>query len=352
MQFRREMGIMYDAIFLIQIQFSEDAMADHISRKTSEPEKMFRFCYSCINKFPMKIPEQLKALFYYDGYNISFMSQEFSNMSVDESSFDTFEAILKDTDLLFENLLRYYFDDTVFDVRDSKLLYDKISHLSCPEEIKLSLMCILNDFEQTMDSVVSLLKTSYQHTEKMHILHQNIIRKAFEEYEQENTQRALEKMGMKDIEDDERDIVCSISLFHDLIIISKYNPVTETLGLVLGIHAFELLDIESEFNHITIESYSDILNSPIKRKIYELLCKYKELTPTDIARMAFTTQSTAGRNLNSMSSEKAIVISRRTKLSVYYSLNPEYFKQAKVIHDKYVNKLSELHAETVSVSKV
>ncbi len=344
MIFKREPGIITDSVQMLTIFFNREYYTEKISKSNHDLELELRIFDKYIKIFEHKIPKYLSPFFYCDGNISSLINLILDDyLSEDRSDFNEFLQYIKDN-ISVEKLLTHYFGDD-FPEETSELI-NKIFEYNIKDSIKLSFIFCINNFDSVIIDVTNILKTSYSVACDFHNENADLVKEIYEKINSDSIKDSLCLCLGTDKESIEKS-VCSISLAAPSIMICKPESQTDAMLIILGEYCQYAIDSKISYSNVSIETLSEILYNPLKRTIVEYLCKNKEINPTVAAKITWSSPSTSGRTLTAMLGDSILYISRKTKLSVYYSLREEYLLYAKKYMIDYLSQQIELYNTNV-----
>ena len=203
---------------------------------------------------------------------------------------------------------------------------DAIKALSYDDGVKLNISCLLFDFDRVASLLAEWFIKVYEKVRAYHERRAEGIKARYELIASDEGFRRYEALLKFDRESFDGAFV-SISLLNtEIVYCSHRSP--DALYLLLGENSVDLSDDERKTEAEAADGLLLALGNKTRVGIFRALCRHGEMNLTELAAALGCPMTTLCRNIEILSDNGIIYISRRQGLKIYYRLNAKQIKRA------------------------
>lgn len=336
MKYDERMGMVYDTIYFGVLLFNYDRIISYLQKQFGIIKEDLKYFERLKNVVPAP-PSELYPLFYYNLSDPSYLTNYmFNNFEYGKENFNDFLFKMEHDSDMLSDIICYYFngkyDFAVINDLNGYELTREIINLPYEQDLIVSLLHIVTEFADVMNSLLSYLDVVYSSLKELYILAKPNIDNMLSLYTDE---RYLRQYHANEtiILYENADSAFSLSLLNIVLIFQKGNK------YIFGICSYDYLE-----SNIQIEptDFFETLGNPVKSQIIHFLCE-DEFTATQLADKMFVSRQTITRHLFWLANSRFIQVSKKSGPEVYYFINPNFFKTAKFISMKHIENLEKIY---------
>lgn len=332
------MGMIYDVISYGVIYFNKESRIQDLKDYDFNVEAFLAY-YNEANKLCPSLPEALLPFFYYsklDGCS-SFLTVWMDDMlNYHKDTFSDYLQQLRNKGLLRERLYNHLFagafkdEKVVINLSDGEGLVKLVRSQKWSDQMKVQVLYLLYNLDEVSVLLVNTLKTIGKHIAHLHAKYRDILDANLKETITDEAEivTCFEKRYSMEDRNISNDFI-SFCLIHQYVIKGKGDHAEDgSFVFVCGLKyraLFKRADVQVD---VTFEAFAKIVGDPIMLKMIKLLKEHDEMTLTELAQFAYTSNTTVCRKIDKLGLEKVITTSRTEGSKIYYCLNMDYFAAA------------------------
>ena len=327
MKYVMHLGVLHDVLAYGVLHFNFKAVREYYERSAGYFEDAYVHYDKLKSQMP-PIPRSLYAFFYTNGKKSSFISYfMFSEFDFFKDTFDDFLLILEEYVDIPSRMLAHFFDEQGIEDDISEDLtksLQRILELESDNDLKVSLVTILVNWEQQRGLLLNYLRHAYPIIEKYH---EQLYDDSIKMIAKFSSERFLDKLRQYLEIDGHINIKkqsISISYLNSFLVMSRYNR-QEQYVFVMGKYGETVVDRVLNFEFKTPHELFDIMGKPIIRKLLE--CLYiQDYTATQLTDKLHTSRQSISRHLLWIHDFMLIRVSKKNGPEIYYTINASYFQ--------------------------
>jgi len=329
-RFLKDPGFLYDLFFLFVLRFNKEYCLKNCvsnSNKDADIES-----YNTLNSELGEISDKLLPFFYLKEDGKSFMTQYYFERltadSLESCNIATVLDAVKTTDLIAEQMIRFYFpmlsDDQVILCKSS---FVEISRRICTSEysaeVKNSLYTFFLDPEQTLHQLYYSLLDVKQFVSKKH---EREYEKVLGLIQQFNAEQVLEILSATSSISISSSFLDELSVSFCLCVKDCVKLYTQEVYLLLLGSDYEtrIVELQSQMQRPALDLLGTVLSEQNRIDLLDLIYKKGEVTIHDIEEELGLAGTNAYYHL-SMMLRIGMVKTRNRGRTLLYSFNEEYF---------------------------
>ena len=346
-------GIIYDVIYYGIIYYCKPAVIKNFSDHIDNPNEAFGF-FEEVNNSCKTLPLYLLPFFYYDGYNISALS-EYLKLFLEESD-DLYNLKMVNYLDLIQNTEKFkkVFFDHLFSnlnnndshklVKGDTIVQSRaIDNKPWPTEMKMQTALLINNFANTVNILHDYLKEIYKHVLELHKKYDKIVQKRIQETKDKEMLIYYEKLySLSEARAAKQPF--TLCFMNQFMFWNVCNSQGETLFL-FGNMVKAPLKKQSASEPIEIRDLLSILGDDTKFLIIQTIQRYGSLAMTDVSRLAHIATSTASPLINLLARKNILLESHKEGQKVYFYVNTEALDSAIDSFAAFIKNLISLRGE-------
>lgn len=269
--------------------------------------------YNTINFTPK---DRYRAFFDYSNFNYSFMIYLLFSHINDISTINEFIKILENKDYILESISNFFANKPFLDIEETFLL-----ELDSKNTIS-SLLLILNSYEIVLKELTKDLKNLSNIISNKFIINKDKLKQTenLNEYE-----KIIHEYEFK---------VDEIS-YYGISLLNPYGMKKNRDVWIFGYLAKLEYNNQSTVLHLTYDNIMSTLSNQISMDIIQLLSQKNFLTANELAEKLNWSVPVLYKYLSDLRYKHAIIVHKEKRIN-FYSINPEFFRQAeKIISRKF-----------------
>ena len=351
MKYVMHLGVLHDVLAYGVLHFNFKAVREYYERSAGYFEDAYVHYDKLKSQMP-PIPRSLYAFFYSNGKKRSFISEfMFSEFDYFKNTFDDFLLILEEYVDIPSRLLTHFFDEQGIEDDMSEDLtksLQRILELESDNDLKVSLVTIMINWEQQRGLLLDYLRHAYPIIEKYH---EQLYNSSIKFIAKLSSGRFFDNLGFYFSIDEDLSIkkqVISISYLNSFLVMYRYNH-QKQYAFIMGKYAEVIVNKVLQYKDSTLQNLFDALSHPVKLETLELLneCEY---TATKLSEKLHVSRQMVNRHLLQLNDLMLIRVSRRNGPEIYYTINAECFQTMQPIVARFLMKFAR-HGENISEEK-
>lgn len=351
MKYVMHLGVLYDVLAYGVLHFNFKAVREYCERSAGYFEDAYVHYDKLKSQMP-PIPRSLYAFFYTNGKKSSFMSYlMFSEFDYFKNTFDDFLLILEEYVDIPSRLLAHFFDEQGIEDDMSEDLtksLQRILELEANDELKVSLVTILINWEQQRGLLLDYLRHAYLIIEKYHEQLYNSSIKFITKLSSGKFFDNLELYCSLEKNVNIKKQVISISYLNSFLVLYRYNHQNQ-YAFIVGKFAEIIIKKNLQYEFMSPQSFFEAIAHPIRNKILGLLYEH-DYTATQLTDIIHVSRQCVNRHLLWLNDMMVIRVSRRNGPEIYYTINAECFQAMQPIVARFLVKFAR-HGENISEEK-
>jgi hypothetical protein len=335
MGFDYKPGAIYDTAFYIVARLFEEAIVERVyGRRTQEPEVVehnMRF-YNLLKERTPEVSTLLAPFCYCNSQQAPFLLQYVADhINFDNGTPSNFKALFEDVEKSRAYFIEVYFPKLNERERERLLPLDDINYLNSvivdsdiEDKYQSTLLAFLLNYESNSQLLLNTITQQYACVLEFHQENAPFIEslKAQVRSKENGTKEKLVRyFGLTE----QKRGAYTFSLLNPYEV--HYDEKSNRHAFRLGDKFSEILNYESEYNHITYASFAKVLSSPAKSLIFNMFLEYKHLKPGDIIDATRLSTQTVYTHLDSMLAERLLTFADKEGKKYILTLNETYFNK-------------------------
>ena len=233
-----------------------------------------------------------------------------------------------------QRVFQYYLNEPVEPSNLAKKTFiKKILKLDYDENLSLQLINLWAEYNRVYQMLFDYLMRSYKAVSELYEKEKKLLCNRIKLIESDHFLQRLTAIpgfaysGKKNVQ-------FSVSLLNVLVVLQKGTAETG-YKLILGQCCHENLHLRASYNQITPNEICTALGDPIKAGILKLLNTH-EYTATQLSEIMVYSRQTINRHLLWLLDYMFIIVTRKTGLEIYYSINRDFFAYAEAALLQYI----------------
>jgi len=328
----RNVGYIYDLMFLFAVNFNLEQMSDRIDDETHiSKEKLIDFVRNEMHPYFGEINEDLYVFFHIIECGKCLISQGFFKIKYfDTINFENFLARVSDKDEMLLQFTKFYFygldkNSAIEASRSKEKLFALIKGSKYTHEEKTKLYEFVIDPDRYIDLLIKELTEKNALLEKYYEEHYGEVIKLFNELDMEKLPEHVLEVFNESLENDKGDSLpvanISFCLLNREVVAYRWNE--EKAFAILGVYFENVLDRIKKGRAPEITEFGDVICEPSRVGILNYMLEKGEVICKELEKRFNFSGTTAYHHLTMMV-RVGIVKTRLEKKTVIYSLNRKY----------------------------
>jgi len=326
-----EVGKLYDTVFYIVTRLFENVTIERVYKKvtkTADLEYDMRF-YNKLKDICPGISSDLAPFCYCAAEQPAFLIQYMTdNINFDNGTLNNLNALFSDIKSSKEYFVDLHFPKLSKNDRERLRVTKEVDFINSTirqseiaEKYQSDFLAFFLTYEYRVQTLLASINTIYHYVDRLHRQNAEFIQSIINQLD-DPTVNAKGTILRYFALTEEKQIVYMFSLLNPYGVHYLKRPYHYPFRV--GEKFLTTLSFESEYNHLTFESFAKNILSPARAEIFHLFFEYKNLCAGDIIEATQLSRYTVYTHLNDMLYEKIIVHADAKGSVLRYSLNEDY----------------------------
>ena len=349
LKYNYEVGKLYDVIFYIVTWLFEETMIERVYTKfskTADLEYDMRFYNELKSRCP-DISTDLIPFCYCTPQQVSFLIRYFGDhINFDNGTLENLIGLLSDTEKSKNFFIDLHFPklseadrQKIYEAKDVKYINSILMKSDLETAYQSTFLSFFLAFDTYIPLLTETVEMVYPYVDSQHRQNTDFIESIIEQLNNSDVQ-AQEKILRYFALTEEKQIVFMFSLLNPYGVAYWRKP--HHHPFTLGEKFLTTLSFESDYNHVTYESFSRVSYAGSRKDIFRMFLKYKHLCAGDIIEATTSSRHTVYAHLNDMLYEKLITHVNAGGSTLHYSLNEDYLLKYTDYSRKEIDKYIDL----------